>query len=71
MLHFGPLSGNNTARGQERTGFPAEARQRYEKGREFQKKGQFDEALKAFDEAIKLGMEAFPRVHLQSKPARS
>jgi hypothetical protein len=49
---------------EERTGFPAEARQRYEQGRDFQKKGQMNEAIRAFSEAIKLGMDAFPRAHL-------
>ena len=51
--------------GEEPTEFPAEARQRYEQGRENQKKGQLTEAVSAFEEAIKLGMDAFPRVHLQ------
>ncbi len=49
---------------QERTDFPAEARQRYEHGRDLQKNGQLDEAIRAFEDAIKLGMDAFPRVHL-------
>jgi tetratricopeptide (TPR) repeat protein len=53
------------ARAEERTEFPLEARQRYELGREFQKKGQLDEALRAFEEAIQLGLGGFPRVHLQ------
>lgn len=50
---------------QERTEFPPEARQRYEQGKDLQKKGQLNEAIRAFEEAIKLGMDAFPRVHLQ------
>jgi tetratricopeptide (TPR) repeat protein len=50
---------------EEPTAFPPEARQRYEEGRALQKKGKLNEAIGAFDEAIKLGMEAFPRVHLQ------
>jgi len=49
----------------EPTEFPAEARQRYDQGRDLQKKGQLNEALKSFEEAIILGMDAFPRVHLQ------
>ncbi len=51
--------------GGEATQFPAEARQRYEEGRDLQKKGQLDEAVRAFEEAIRLGMGAYPRVHLQ------
>src|SRR3954451_8004239 len=51
--------------GGEPTDFPTEARQRYEQGRQLQKQGQLDEALSAFEEAIQLGMDAFPRVHLQ------
>jgi tetratricopeptide (TPR) repeat protein len=53
-----------TARSEEPTVFPPEARAKYDQGQELQKKGQLDEAIKAFDEAIKLGMAAFPRVHL-------
>ena len=62
-LVLGP--GWNMVSAQERTDFPPEARQRYEQGRELQKKGQLNEALTAFEEAINLGMAAFPRVHLQ------
>jgi outer membrane protein assembly factor BamD (BamD/ComL family) len=57
--------GWNSVRAEERTEFPAEARKHYEQGRDLQKKGQLNEAISAFEEAIKLGMEAFPRVHLQ------
>src|ERR1700730_13460554 len=57
--------GWRSARAQERTEFPADARQRYDQGRDLQKKGQLQEAVSAFEEAIKLGMDAFPRVHLQ------
>ena len=53
------------ATGQERTEFPPEARQRYDQGKDLQKKGQLNEAIRAFEEAIQLGMDAFPRVHLQ------
>jgi tetratricopeptide (TPR) repeat protein len=49
----------------ERTDFPPEARQRYEQGQDLRKKGQLDEAVRAFEEAIQLGMDAFPRAHLQ------
>jgi tetratricopeptide (TPR) repeat protein len=50
---------------QERTDFPADAQASYEKGRDLQKNGQLDEAIRAYEDAIKLGMEASPRVHLQ------
>jgi tetratricopeptide (TPR) repeat protein len=56
--------GWQTVAAQERTDFPAAARERYEQGKDLQKRGQLDDALRAFDEAIQLGMEAFPRVHL-------
>ncbi len=39
-------------------------RTRYKQGKELQKKGQLDAAIRAFEEAIDLGMQAFPRVHL-------
>jgi tetratricopeptide (TPR) repeat protein len=50
---------------EEPTVFPPEARARYEQGRELQQKGQLNEAIGQFEEAIKLGMDSFPRVHLQ------
>ena len=53
------------ARAGEPTGFPPEARQRYDQGQDLRKKGQLEEALRAFEEAIRLGMDGFPRVHLQ------
>lgn len=53
------------AAAQERTDFPADARATYEKGKGLQKNGQLDDAIRAYEEAIKLGMDAFPRVHLQ------
>ncbi len=49
----------------EPAGFPEQAQQRYEQGRDLQKKGKFNEAITAFEEAIQFGMQAFPRVHLQ------
>ena len=49
----------------EPTDFPPEARQRYDQGQDLRKKGQLDEAVRAFEEAIRLGMEAYPRAHLQ------
>jgi outer membrane protein assembly factor BamD (BamD/ComL family) len=57
--------GSTFATAQERTDFPADARASYEKGRDLQKNGQLDDAIRAYEDAIKLGMEAFPRVHLQ------
>jgi outer membrane protein assembly factor BamD (BamD/ComL family) len=57
--------GWGVASAQERTEFPAAARQRYEQGRDLQKKGQLKEAIQSFEEAIQMGMDAFPRVHLQ------
>jgi tetratricopeptide (TPR) repeat protein len=48
----------------EPTGFPQAARERYEQGRNLQKKGQLKEAVSAYDAAIRLGMQAYPRVHL-------
>lgn len=56
--------GSNRATAQERTDFPSAARERYEKGKDLQKQGQLDAAIRAFEEAINLGMQAFPRVHL-------
>jgi tetratricopeptide (TPR) repeat protein len=49
----------------EQTEFPPEARQRYDQGQDLRKKGQLEEAVRAFEEAIRLGMDAFPRAHLQ------
>jgi tetratricopeptide (TPR) repeat protein len=48
----------------EPTEFPQAARKRYEQGRDLQKKGMLKEAVSAYDDAIKLGMQAYPRVHL-------
>jgi tetratricopeptide (TPR) repeat protein len=53
-----------SASADEPTLFPPEARQRYQQGKDLQKKGNLNEALAAYDEAIKLGMDTFPRVHL-------
>ncbi len=61
---FASLHTGGVVSAQERTDFPAEARQRYDKGVELRQKGQLDDAIRAFDEAIKLGMQEFPRVHL-------
>jgi outer membrane protein assembly factor BamD (BamD/ComL family) len=50
---------------EEPTDFKAEARQRYEQGQDLRKQGRLSEAISAYEDAIKLGMDAFPRVHLQ------
>ncbi len=59
-----PGHGSVPAAAQERTDFPPAARDRYEKARALQKKGQLDDALRAYEEAIELGMSEFPRAHL-------
>jgi len=51
-------------RAEERTGFPQQARDRYEQGQDLQKKGLLDDAIRAYDEAIRIGMKDYPRVHL-------
>ncbi len=48
----------------EPTEFPAAAKEKFEKGQDLQKKGQFLDAIKAYDEAIRLGMKDHPRPHL-------
>ena len=58
------LTGATGATAGERTDFPLEARQRYEQGRDLQKKGQLEEAIRAFEEAMRLGMKDFARAHL-------
>jgi tetratricopeptide (TPR) repeat protein len=50
----------------EPTTFPQAARDRYEQGKELQKQGKNEEALKAFEDAKRLGMAEFPRVYLGS-----
>jgi tetratricopeptide (TPR) repeat protein len=54
---------------QERTEFSQEARNRFDKGRDLQQKGQLQEAIKAYQDAIGLGMQAFPRAHLYQADA--
>ena len=58
-------SASGVAPAVEPTDFPPEARQRYDQGQDLRKKGQLEEAVRAFEEAIQLGMDAFPRAHLQ------
>lgn len=53
----------------ERTDFPAAARQRYEQGRTLQQQGKLRDAIAAYDDAIRLGMQDFPRIHLQRAAA--
>jgi tetratricopeptide (TPR) repeat protein len=53
------------AAAEEPTAFPPAAREQYEQGLDLQKKGQLNEAVRAFEEAIRLGMAAYPRVHLK------
>jgi tetratricopeptide (TPR) repeat protein len=65
LLAFSLTFGVGVASAEERTEFPPEARQRYLQGKDLQKQGQLDAAIRAFEEAIQLGMDAFPRVHLQ------
>ena len=48
----------------EPAAFPQQARDRYEQGKELEKKGKFDEAIRAYEDAIRLGMQDFPRAHL-------
>jgi tetratricopeptide (TPR) repeat protein len=57
--------GRGMARAEEPTEFPPEARKRFEQGKALQKQGRLDAAIRAYEEAMQLGMEAFPRVHLQ------
>jgi len=54
---------------QERTEFPQEARDRFDKARDLQQKGKLQEAIQAYQDAIGLGMQAFPRAHLYQADA--
>lgn len=44
--------------------YSPQARQRYDQGRDLQKRGLFADAIAAYEEAIKLGMKDYPRAHL-------
>jgi len=59
-----PWPAAETALSAERSDYPPSARKWYEGGQEFEKRGQYREAIEAYDEAIRLGMTDFPRVHL-------
>jgi tetratricopeptide (TPR) repeat protein len=48
----------------EPTDIPPEARDRYNQARDLQKKGKFQEAVRAYDKAIQSGMQSYPRAHL-------
>ena len=54
---------------QERTDFPKEARERFDKAREYQQRGQLTEAISAYQQAIGLGMQAYPRAYLYQADA--
>jgi tetratricopeptide (TPR) repeat protein len=57
-------AGQAPAQTGERTEFPPEARKSFDRGRDLQQKGQFQDAINAFEEAIRLGMKDYPRAHL-------
>jgi tetratricopeptide (TPR) repeat protein len=48
----------------ERSPYPPEAREQFDRGQELLKKGRYQEAVDAFDEAMRRGMQDFPRAHL-------
>ncbi len=48
----------------ERTDFPRAARERFEQAQELRKQGKYREAIDAYADAIRLGMEEYPRAHL-------
>lgn len=54
----------------EPTSYPAEARERYERGKALQKQGQLKEALEAFEDAARLGMADYPRLYLAKASAQ-
>jgi hypothetical protein len=70
-VHYGLALGFNLClawtgiSAEEPSDFKTEARQHYEQGQDLRKQGRLSEAIRAYEEAIKLGMDAFPRVHLQ------
>jgi len=58
------LSATAPVRAEEPTSFPPQARERYEQGRELEKKGEYEAAIRAYEDAIRLGMQDYPRAHL-------
>jgi tetratricopeptide (TPR) repeat protein len=50
--------------GEQSKDYPPQARERYNQGQAFEKKGQWKEAIEAYEDAIRLGMNDYPRVHL-------
>jgi tetratricopeptide (TPR) repeat protein len=60
-----PLAlGWGVARAEQPVTFPQVARDRFDQAQDLQRKGQFQEAIKAFEDAKKLGMQSYPRAHL-------
>jgi tetratricopeptide (TPR) repeat protein len=53
-----------SANAAEPTTFPKAARDRYDQAQELMKQNRYKEAVQAYEEAIKLGMQDFPRAHL-------
>jgi tetratricopeptide (TPR) repeat protein len=50
--------------GEEPTTFPKAAKDRYDQAQELMKQNRYKEAVQAYEDAIKLGMQDFPRAHL-------
>jgi tetratricopeptide (TPR) repeat protein len=48
----------------EPTNFPKAAKDKYNQAQELMKQQRYKEAIDAYEEAIKLGMNDFPRAHL-------
>jgi tetratricopeptide (TPR) repeat protein len=55
--------------GEPITAPPPAANNRYTQGQDLEKQGKTKEAIAAYEEAIRLGMQLFPRVHLQEAAA--
>jgi tetratricopeptide (TPR) repeat protein len=48
---------------------PQPAKDRFTEGQDLEKQGKNKEAIAAYEEAIRLGMQLFPRMHLQEAAA--